>query len=67
MPITRLKKNYYFDVEIITDDHVYCVTKFQISHHKKYRGVDIKTLKEILRQIEESESKTTIFIRGVNY
>ena len=58
---------FHFDVEIITDSNVYCVTTFQIATHKIYRGIDIDTLERVLKEIKDSKSDTTINIRGVNY
>lgn len=62
-------KDMHFDVEIIVDSQVYCVTNFQISQHKMYRGIDVLTLDRILHEIGTSSNneKVTINIRGVNY
>lgn len=65
--MAKNKRTYHFDVEIITDTHVYCITSFQISHHKIYRGIDTDTLIKVLKDIETYEIDTTINIRGVNY
>lgn len=69
-PIKRMMSNLLFAsciVEIITDTNVCCITKFQFSSHKMYRGIDVLTLNRILRDIKQSPDKVTINIRGVNY
>ena len=65
--IMSKNKEWHFDIEIITDTHVFCITSFPISQHKVVRGINMQELKRVLESLENYEIKGTINIRGVNY
>ena len=64
-----MKRDFYFDVEIISK--INSSLEFngcQIALVKRYRGIDLQTLKGIIDEIKSQEAANiTINIRGVNY
>ena len=62
-----MKREWHFDVEVITDFKVKLITDFNLSNHYIKRGLTLRELKDLLKTLPEQSVKTTINIRGVNY
>lgn len=66
-------KEFYFDIEMIIDHSVQVIMnqKVTISTHRKFRGMKLKELLDLIRSNnnvpQEENVKITFMIRGVNY